>query len=81
MSSCEKCWADSGGGGEYSRLMYERESAGRICTPEEQAGRDADLCPECNRKTIHQYTGEPMCGCKAGLEEYRRSLAARRGEG
>jgi len=63
MSSCEKCWADSGGGAEYSALLKEREAAGLYCTPEEQAGPDAGECPACKRKTLHQHTGEPMCGC------------------
>jgi len=33
------------------------------CTPEEQAGAHAKPCPVCKRLTLHQYTGEPMCGC------------------
>jgi hypothetical protein len=66
MSSCEKCWVDSGGlgAGAYLDLVMERNAAGHQCTPEQQAGRDAGPCPQCNRLTIHQYTGEPMCGCK-----------------
>lgn len=62
MSACEKCWADTGGVG-YLELMKEREAAGRVCTSEEQAGPDAGECRLCKRKTLHQYTGEPMCGC------------------
>jgi hypothetical protein len=61
MSSCEKCWADSRTGGDYMRLLKERES--NPCTPEEQAGPDAGQCPVCKRMTMHQYTGEAMCGC------------------
>jgi len=67
MSSCEKCWRDAHRGPqysvaeEYSRLIDERKDT--PCTPEEQAGPDAKVCPTCTRKTLHQYTGEPMCGC------------------
>jgi hypothetical protein len=64
MSSCEKCWADAQGpygdvSEKYQRLVRERN-----CTPEEQAGPDAEKCPACGRMTLHQHTGEPMCGCQ-----------------
>ena len=68
MSSCEKCWRDAHVGpytcvaDEYRRLIEERQRD--PCTPEEQAGPDATTCPTCNRKTLHQWTKEPMCGCK-----------------
>lgn len=68
MSSCEKCWRDSHAGDtgdsvtEYHRLMRERHAA--PCSPEEQAGPDAGTCQECHRKTLHQHTQEPMCGCE-----------------
>jgi len=64
MSACEKCWHDAHRGPqfsvaeEYARLISERPP----CTPEEQAGPDAGTC-RCGRKTLHQHTGEPMCGC------------------
>jgi len=61
MSSCEKCWADAATGGDYMRLLKSREA--NPCTPEEQAGPDASVCEVCGRKTMHQYTGERMCGC------------------
>ena len=71
MSACEKCWSDAGrettyGGSEskaqaYNRLMEERKA--NPCTPEQQAGQDADECPFCHRMTLHQWTKEPMCGC------------------
>ena len=51
MSVCEKCWADSGGGEKYIELLKSRD-----CTPEEQAGIDAEICSKCKRKTIHQHT-------------------------
>ena len=61
MSSCEKCWEDSNSNPlEYSHLV-----ATRNCSPEEEAGRDAQICDNCNRKTIHQYTKEcVICGMK-----------------
>ena len=63
MASCEKCWADSGGLPEvYSRLIKERTG---ICTPEDQAGVGAQMCPECGRNTIHIYCHCCMaCGYK-----------------
>lgn len=61
MSTCEKCWADSQFGGDYTKLLEERKD--HPCTPEEQAGPDATECPECHHLTLHQHTGEPMCGC------------------
>lgn len=33
------------------------------CTPEQQAGPGAEKCPGCGLMSIHQYTGEPICGC------------------
>ena len=76
MSACEKCWRDAGFGWphrstaeEYHRLMTERQV--HPCTPEQQAGPDAGECPTCHRKTLHQHTREPMCGCPdiGGLRE------------
>lgn len=62
MSSCEKCYMDSlVYGRPYMELLESRKA--NPCTPEEQAGPDARECPKCKRKTLHQYTGEPMCGC------------------
>jgi len=70
MSSCEKCWADAYreevSGNEcqpdaYHRLLFERREC--HCTPEQQAGPDAGVCTKCGRQTLHQHTGEPMCGC------------------
>ena len=61
MSACERCWRDSGGDPErYSELLKTQN-----CTPEQQAGgEDAGICPQCNRKTIHLYTGRCMVvGC------------------
>jgi hypothetical protein len=42
---------------------YNRRVTELYCTGEEQAGPDAGECPVCHRKTLHQHTGEPMCGC------------------
>ena len=54
MSSCEKCWQDAAGNvDEYGRLIKTRQ-----CSPEEQAGLSATICLDCNRLTVHQYTGK-----------------------
>ena len=64
MSSCEKCWADSYTytyGTDESRIeCYQRLIRTRDCTPEEQSGNDAQICSNCQRKTLHQVTGECM---------------------
>lgn len=68
MASCEKCWSDAGimGGDKtenYANLIEERKDD--PCTPEEQAGHDAEICPKCKRKTVHQLTHEcVVCGLK-----------------
>lgn len=63
MSACEKCWTDSRRMDmSYGDLLDERKE--HVCTPEQQAGPDATECPECHRLTLHQHTGEPMCGCR-----------------
>lgn len=65
MSSCEKCWSDAGGDGDrYRNLLL-----GASCTPEQQAGPYARECPWCSRMTLHQHTGEPMCGCPRSPRE------------
>jgi hypothetical protein len=64
MSSCEKCWVDHQETGlSYTQFLKDREAAGRVCTPEQQAGADAGQCPVCERMTEHMYTRELMCGC------------------
>lgn len=66
MSACEQCWADARGlNMPYALLLKRREADGRVCTPEQQAGPGADECPVCKRWTLHQYTGQAMCGCSA----------------
>lgn len=62
MASCEKCWNDAGGNTDkYQRLIKERVT--NPCTPEEQAGTAAKLCPKCKSKTIHQFTNQCVkCG-------------------
>lgn len=66
MSTCEKCWEDAQGPVGDAVQRYDQLVKSRTCTPEEQAGPDAKECPECGRKTLHQYTGEAMCGCRPG---------------
>src|SRR5438128_10666649 len=67
MSTCEKCWSDAHRGPqfsvaeEYEKLMRERRN--NPCSPEEQAGPNAGVCSKCGKRTLHQVTGEPMCGC------------------
>lgn len=64
MSSCEKCWRDSQRGGVGDSVaLYHKLIRERKCSPEDQAGPDAESCPSCQRKTKHQETGELMCGC------------------
>jgi hypothetical protein len=60
MPSCEKCWSDSRSASvreefAYSRLLHERQAAGKTCTPEQQAGEFATLCEKCQRMTRHQH--------------------------
>ena len=50
--TCEKCWRDSmGNADQYLYLVRTRPE----CTPEQQAGPDADECPVCHRRTMHQH--------------------------
>ena len=67
MSGCEKCWAEASFkarllGGSVADTYRDLLDI-RNCTPEEQAGEDAGECPACHRKTVHQHSREPMCGC------------------
>lgn len=65
MSACQKCWHDAAAddrAAKYEELVRERNGTG-VCTPEEQAGPSAGRCIFCNRFTLHELTGEPMCGC------------------
>ena len=52
MSSCEKCWSESRMHDNYHELIKKIPG----CTPEEQAGPFATVCPKCKRKTLHQMT-------------------------
>jgi hypothetical protein len=64
MSVCERCWSDAAGDvAHYEALLDARRS--QPCSPEQQAGPNAAQCPGCGSQTIHQHTGEPMCGCPA----------------
>lgn len=71
MASCEKCWGDAymrthetpgkSQAEHYTDLIDERKD--NPCTPEQQAGKDAKICPKCNRKTIHQMINKCIvCG-------------------
>lgn len=65
MSSCEKCWRESGGDPDrYKELLSINN-----CTLEEQAGsEDARVCPVCKRKTVHMWTKECL-NCKKDGEK------------
>jgi len=86
MPSCERCWADSAsrrmfdeGVDAYRLLMQEREARGEHCTPEQQAGPDADVCPTCGRKTMHQHVRDVcMAGCADGHEVAPKATEAER---
>ena len=64
MASCERCWAEafrlSYVGPKSQAEYYFELIQKRNCTPEQQAGPDAQECPVCHRKTIHQVIGECM---------------------
>ena len=56
--SCERCWSDASHMFSSSKSMAYRELVdSRDCTPEQQAGRDAEFCEKCQRWTIHQIVG------------------------
>lgn len=74
MSACEKCWREAHRGeqfsvaDEYARLIDERRA--HPCTPEEQAGPEAKVCPHCGTRTVHQYTDECMqCHARVPLQD------------
>jgi hypothetical protein len=63
MSTCEKCWSDAYNPYGSQTARYNELVSTRKCTPEEQAGPNAERCPDCGRMTLHQHTGECMAGC------------------
>jgi len=73
MASCEKCWNDSRGDPQlYSELVASRNVRGESCSPEDQAGPYATVCPHCQRKTVHQVClvcMTPDCGFRADRSE------------
>ena len=69
MSACEKCWSDAIGTNTPYDLILSRRHGRAACTPEEQAGPGAMECPVCKRWTLHQHTGQPMCGCSHVSDE------------
>ena len=71
MPSCEKCWGDAymmtlsepmkSQAEHYSDLIIKRKDI--PCTPEEQAGINAKICPSCNMRAIHEIVNMCMnCG-------------------
>jgi len=67
MASCEKCWSDAHRGDqfsvadEYLRLVKEREE--NPCTPEQQAGDEAEQCPSCDRATVQPVYVKVCMAC------------------
>ena len=76
MPACEKCWKDAHFGGpdadisaRYQQLLNDRKD--NPCTPEEQAGEGALMCPTCGNMTIHQYTLSCMaCGVSSPMDAF-----------
>ena len=69
MVSCERCLEMAQIAAHESGLEqieeYRRLVLINDCTPEQQAGRYATLCPKCEAKTVHQYTHQCIaCGWK-----------------
>ena len=69
MALCVKCLIESDASDdqfdEYDRLIESHK-----CTPEQQAGEDAELCETCTRYTIQTYNDVCMTpGCKGNHEE------------
>lgn len=64
MARCEKCWNDAFhkafNDPKTQAEFYEELIKKRKCTPEQQAGIDAKVCPKCKRKCLHQHTGDCM---------------------
>jgi hypothetical protein len=71
MPGCQKCWNDAGRRAMntmsdkadiYHDLIEERTGP-LECTPEEQAGDEAEVCVDCDRKTVHEVHSSCMvCG-------------------
>lgn len=67
MASCERCWSasyvDAYHSGESQADAYQKMVAAHNCSPEDQAGPAAKVCPACDRQTVHQYAYVCMsCG-------------------
>jgi len=62
MPVCQKCWSDAHSCDDVSARYYELivKRQRNPCTPEEQAGREAETCPKCKRKTMHEITNQCM---------------------
>lgn len=73
LPTCEKCWSDASGiKSKYNELLEQREREKNTCSPEDQAGPNAKLCPTCKRKTCHQLYHICMsCGYQKQVEPKR----------
>lgn len=61
MPMCEKCWADAydpysaeSQVDRYNRIMEERNKAGKICTPEQQAGDWWDAEKQIDKRLMNE---------------------------
>jgi ribosomal protein L37E len=62
---CERCWKVSKGSRGNRFRTYESLVQNHTCTPEEQAGDNAEICKHCGRKTYHVST-ERCMNCEEG---------------
>lgn len=60
--------------GESQADAYEKLVAAHPCSPEDQAGEDAKVCPACDRRTVHQYAHVCMA-CGEGSPEIPTTVA------
>lgn len=72
MAACEKCWRDSGGDPDLYRDLIEQRKD-NPCSPEDQAGEDAKLCPMCGRKAVHVHCHVCMA-CGRIAKDYKSEL-------
>ncbi len=62
MASCEKCWGEAYLKTYEDPMKSQTEHYNELikvsnCTLEQQAGKDAEECPKCKRKIVHQIIG------------------------
>lgn len=68
MATCERCWEMAHSVSRTSNTMDQADVYRELllkndCTPEQQAGRAAVVCPTCKTRTVHQHTHQCVaCG-------------------